>query len=163
MAASKKFIPSIWRHPTSSADHYVPLDSDSRLTVRAEDGVAFLSDDSQEGYDLIVVDASDPIGPGAALYSDNFYDLLRRRLKPKGAVAVQVRRNICLLYVHIFTPLIVLPTLSLSPVVPKHARLVEHSQHPSQLLFRLYFLASSLRRVDHFGICPWCSGRCFTA
>ncbi|CAM9981522.1 unnamed protein product [Scytosiphon promiscuus] len=89
MAASKKFIPNIWRHPTSSGDRYVPLDSDSRLTVRAEDGVAFLSDDSQEGYDLIVVDASDPIGPGAALYSDNFYALLRRRLKPKGAVAVQ--------------------------------------------------------------------------
>ncbi|CAM9194595.1 unnamed protein product, partial [Hapterophycus canaliculatus] len=89
MAASKKFIPNIWRHPTSSGDHYVPLDSDPRLTVRAEDGVAFLSDDSQEGYDLIVVDASDPIGPGAALYSDNFYALLRHRLKPKGAVAVQ--------------------------------------------------------------------------
>lgn len=91
MAVSKKFIPGIWRHPTSTEDNYVPLDTDSRLTVRAEDGLAFLSDDSREGYDLIVVDASDPIGPGTALYSDEFYDSLRRRLKPKGAVAVQVR------------------------------------------------------------------------
>ncbi|CAM9725613.1 unnamed protein product [Ectocarpus sp. 13 AM-2016] len=89
MAASKKFIPGIWRHPTSSEDKYVPLDSDSRLTVRAEDGLAFLLDDSREGYDVIVVDASDPVGPGAALYSDEFYASLRRRLKPKGAVAVQ--------------------------------------------------------------------------
>lgn len=95
MAASKKFIPSIWRHPTSSEDKYVPLDSDSRLTVRAEDGLAFLLDDSREGYDIIVVDASDPVGPGAVLYSDEFYASLRRRLKPKGAVAVQVRAKMC--------------------------------------------------------------------
>lgn len=95
MAASKKFIPGIWRHPTSSEDKYVPLDSDSRLTVRAEDGLAFLLDDSREGYDIIVVDASDPVGPGAALYSDEFYASLRRRLKPKGAVAVQVRAKMC--------------------------------------------------------------------
>lgn len=91
MAVSKNFIPGIWRHPSSTEDKYVPLDADSRLTVRAEDGLTFLSDDSREGYDLIVVDASDPIGPGTALYSDEFYDLLRRRLKPKGAVAVQVK------------------------------------------------------------------------
>lgn len=89
MAASKKFIPGIWRHPTSTEDKYVPIDADSRLNVRAEDGLAFLSDGSRESYDLIVVDASDPVGPGAALYSDEFYESLRRRLKPKGAVAVQ--------------------------------------------------------------------------
>lgn len=89
MAASKKFIPGVWRHPSSTEDLHVPLESDPRLTVRAEDGVAFLADEDREGYDLIVVDASDPVGPGAALYSDDFYALLRRRLKPKGAVAVQ--------------------------------------------------------------------------
>lgn len=88
----------------------MPLDSDSRLTVRAEDGVAFLSDDSREGYDLIVVDASDPIGPGAALYSDNFYALLRRRLKPKGAVAVQVRDSVSLSFVSIMVSFLVQPS-----------------------------------------------------
>lgn len=89
MAASKKFIPGVWRHPKSTADQHVPLDTDSRLIVHAKDGLAFLADDSGEGYDLIVVDASDPVGPGAALYSDDFYRLLRHRLRPKGAVAVQ--------------------------------------------------------------------------
>lgn len=89
MAASKQFIPGIWRHPTSTADVHVPLDTDPRLSVRAEDGLAFLADDSREGYDLIVVDTSDPVGPGAALYSDDFYASLRSRLKPSGAVAVQ--------------------------------------------------------------------------
>lgn len=89
MAASKNFIPAIWRHPSSTADCHVPLDADPRLTVRAQDGLAFLADESVEAYDLIVVDASDPIGPGAALYTDEFYALLRRRLRPKGAVAIQ--------------------------------------------------------------------------
>lgn len=89
MAASKRFIPGIWRHPNSTADVYVPLDTDPRLSVRAEDGLTFLADAKREGYDLIVVDASDPVGPGAALYSDDFYASLRRHLKPNGAVAVQ--------------------------------------------------------------------------
>lgn len=89
MAASKKFIPGVWRHPSSTRDAFVSLDTDPRLTVRAEDGLAFLADGQGDGYDLIVVDASDPVGPGAALYSDDFYALLRRRLRPKGAVAVQ--------------------------------------------------------------------------
>lgn len=89
MSASKEFIPGVWRHPTSTRENYVSLDTDTRLTVRAEDGLAFLADESREGYDLIVVDASDPVGPGAALYSDDFYASLRCRLRPKGAVAVQ--------------------------------------------------------------------------
>lgn len=89
MAASKKFLPGVWRHPSSTDDLHVPLDNDPRLTVRAEDGFAFLAHENRENYDLIVVDASDPVGPGAALYSDDFYALLRRRLRPKGAVAVQ--------------------------------------------------------------------------
>ncbi|CAM9186993.1 unnamed protein product [Discosporangium mesarthrocarpum] len=89
MRASKEFIPGIWKHPDSTEGNHIPLDEDARLTVWAEDGLAFLADESREGYDLIVVDASDPVGPGAALYSDDFYALLRRRLRPKGAVAVQ--------------------------------------------------------------------------
>lgn len=89
MAASKEFLPGVWRHPNSTSEAYIPLDADKRLTVRAEDGLAFLAADDGDSYDLIVVDASDPIGPGAALYSDNFYSLLRRRLRPRGAVAVQ--------------------------------------------------------------------------
>lgn len=89
MAASKECIQSVQRHRTSTADIYIPLDDDPRLTVHAEDGEAFLANDSREGYDLIVVDASDPVGPGAALFSDEFYGLLRRRLRPNGAVAVQ--------------------------------------------------------------------------
>ncbi|CAM9734707.1 unnamed protein product, partial [Choristocarpus tenellus] len=89
MRASKEYMPGIWRHPDSVPGNHIPLDADPRLTVRAEDGVAFLADESREGYDLIVVDASDPVGPGAALYSDEFYALLRHRIRPKGAVAVQ--------------------------------------------------------------------------
>lgn len=38
---------------------------------------------------MIVVDASDPVGPGAVLYSNEFYSLLRDRLRPNGAVSVQ--------------------------------------------------------------------------
>jgi spermidine synthase len=44
---------------------------------------------NQTLYDLIIVDASDPIGPGKSLYKTEFYQLLKSVLRENGAVAVQ--------------------------------------------------------------------------
>eukprot|EP01084_Bolivina_argentea_P303383 523773_1 len=82
----KEFLPMVWRHPTKPGE---PLDSDSRLRICNKNGLEFVSESQPCSYDVIVVDASDPLGPGAALYSNNFYKSLFRLLRPGGAVAVQ--------------------------------------------------------------------------
>jgi len=82
--AARELFPTVWRLPHGEGS----LDLDPRLEVFHEDGVAFL-EGGGEGYDLIVVDSTDPVGPGAVLYSDRFYGLIRDRLRPGGACAVQ--------------------------------------------------------------------------
>lgn len=85
MNAAREFLPSLWTLP----DEEGPLDDDPRFVAHAEDGLAFLEEASTADYDLIVVDASDPVGPGAVLYSPRFYAAIRRRLRRGGAVTVQ--------------------------------------------------------------------------
>lgn len=83
--AAKRFLPGVWRHPEGGK-----LDRDHRLRVFCEDGAAFLEQGKgEDGYDLVVVDASDPVGPGTALYSRRFYEAIRGRLRAGGAVCVQ--------------------------------------------------------------------------
>jgi spermidine synthase len=86
--AAQELLPGIWLRPDGSGS----LHEDPRLTVRNEDGLAFLesgADVPAEGYDLVVVDATDPDGPGTVLFSDRFYDALRAQTRAEGAVAVQ--------------------------------------------------------------------------
>src|SRR5690606_30226788 len=63
MNAARELLPSLWRTPDGRS-----LDDDERFCAHAEDGLAFL-EEGDEPYDLIVVDASDPVGPGTVLYS----------------------------------------------------------------------------------------------
>ncbi|TCT16712.1 spermidine synthase [Natranaerovirga pectinivora] len=55
---------------------YLPLTAskleDSRVNLYFEDGVAFVKDKKDE-YDLILVDSTDPIGPGEGLFTRAFY------------------------------------------------------------------------------------------
>ena len=44
---------------------------------------------SPEAYDVVLVDAPDPVGPAMPLYSLTFYQDLRRALHPGGLVAAQ--------------------------------------------------------------------------
>ncbi|UOM34843.1 polyamine aminopropyltransferase [Acuticoccus sp. I52.16.1] len=61
---------------------------DPRLSLVIEDGAAFVRD-TKATYDIIVVDAPDPIGPGAALFTDVFYTRCRRVLRPGGVMVCQ--------------------------------------------------------------------------
>ena len=63
---------------------------DARLELHFADARRYLETDSRT-YDVILIDLPDPqeAGPAGALYTRNFYDLLRRRLNPGGVVAVQ--------------------------------------------------------------------------
>lgn len=83
MNAARELLPSIWRTPDGRS-----LDDDERFCAHAEDGLAFL-EEGESRYDLIVVDASDPVGPGTVLYSKRFYSAIKRRLAKGGAVTVQ--------------------------------------------------------------------------
>ena len=45
---------------------------DSRVSLYFQDGIKFVKE-SQEKYDLIIVDSTDPIGPGEGLFTEDFY------------------------------------------------------------------------------------------
>jgi len=78
-AVSREWLPSI------SAGAF----ADRRAVVRFEDGHAFVLD-SPDTYDAIVVDSSDPVGPGIVLFSAAFYEAALERLGPKGVFAAQI-------------------------------------------------------------------------
>ena len=87
--ACRELMPNVFCTPQSQHSGAPrPLNDDPRFVRNCTDGVQFLEADG-EGYDHIVVDASDPVGPGTVLYSDRFYSALRKRLRDGGAVSVQ--------------------------------------------------------------------------
>ncbi|ADU96264.1 polyamine aminopropyltransferase [Thermovibrio ammonificans] len=61
---------------------------DERVTVHFADGREFVK--GKEGvYDLIIVDCSDPIGPSAVLYQEEFYRDCFKALVPDGIFVTQ--------------------------------------------------------------------------
>lgn len=61
---------------------------DPRADVRFDDGAAFVRSDG-ETFDAILIDSSDPVGPGVALFTGDFYAAALRRLAPGGLLAAQ--------------------------------------------------------------------------
>lgn len=63
---------------------------DRRVRLVFEDGRQFVENDSSR-YDVVIIDLVDFLdnGPAQALYTRQFYELLRKRLRPDGIVAVQ--------------------------------------------------------------------------
>jgi spermidine synthase len=62
---------------------------DRRLELRIGDGFEYIRE-SDEQYDLIVLDLTDPVGPAEALYTPDFYRACAVRLKPVGAMTLHV-------------------------------------------------------------------------
>ena len=58
----------------------------SRTKVIIGDGCDFVAD-TNDRYDVIIVDSTDPIGPGEALFTKEFYKNCHSRLK-KGGILV---------------------------------------------------------------------------
>ena len=50
---------------------------DSRVEVSVEDGVAFVAR-TEDRYDLVIVDSSDPVGPAVPLFGEEFYGHVQR-------------------------------------------------------------------------------------
>lgn len=75
--ASKEFLPE-------TACSY----ADKRLHLHIADGVQFVKD-TQEKYDLVIVDSTDPIGPATPLFGREFYNNIKKCLNPNGIVISQ--------------------------------------------------------------------------
>jgi spermidine synthase len=73
----KEFIPQ-----TSKA-----LD-DQRVTVKIEDGVKFVAT-TDEKFDVILIDSTDPIGPATPLFGEEFYTNVKKILNKDGIVVAQ--------------------------------------------------------------------------
>lgn len=66
---------------------------DPRVNVIHEDGAAFVKN-SAETYDLVLVDSTDPVGPGKALFEVSFFESIRDRLEDHGAAVLQTESPI---------------------------------------------------------------------
>jgi spermidine synthase len=62
--------------------------SDPRAEVTIADGVAYVAE-TDERYDLVIIDSTDPIGPATPLFGEGFYSNVRRVLNPGGIVVSQ--------------------------------------------------------------------------
>ena len=77
IAAAREFLPG-------TACGY----DDPRVNVHIADGSEFIRGREAE-YDLIIVDSTDPGGPGAPLFGAEFYANLKRALREGGVIATQ--------------------------------------------------------------------------
>jgi len=83
---SKKFFPTL----SFSFD-------DKRLEVMIEDGAKFVKE-TDEKFDLIIVDSTDPVGPGEVLFSSEFYKDCSSILKDSGVLTAQTESPFDLVY-----------------------------------------------------------------
>lgn len=63
--------------------------SDSRVTLKIEDGIAWLKQQESDQFDVIIVDSTDPEGPAEGLFGNSFYEDVYRTLNENGIVVVQ--------------------------------------------------------------------------
>lgn len=78
VAFSRQYLPEI------SAGAF----DDPRLELVIDDGAAFVAR-TTERFDVIIVDSTDPVGPGAVLFSDDFYGHAAARLADGGVIVTQ--------------------------------------------------------------------------
>jgi spermidine synthase len=62
---------------------------DPRLDLCFGDGTEYVAEADADAYDVIVVDGTDPVGPGEGLFSPAFFRNARRILRPGGVFATQ--------------------------------------------------------------------------
>jgi spermidine synthase len=65
--------------------------ADPRVELVFGDGRAWLADQAEGGFDVILLDLPEPLeeGPALRLFTREFYDLVQRQLPPEGLAAIQ--------------------------------------------------------------------------
>lgn len=62
--------------------------SDTRVSIKYQDGAKYIQD-NKASFDVIIVDSTDPIGPGAILFQEAFYRGMKAALRPGGIAVTQ--------------------------------------------------------------------------
>ena len=78
VALSKKYLPN---HAQGAFD-------DPRFRLVISDGAKFVKE-TNEKFDLVITDSTDPIGPGETLFSATYYRDCKNRLNPGGILLTQ--------------------------------------------------------------------------
>ncbi len=69
-------------------NHSAGAFDDPRFELVIADGLEYVSR-AEEQFDVIISDSTDPIGPGEALFTQDFYAACKRCLKPGGVIVTQ--------------------------------------------------------------------------
>lgn len=92
VTASKEHLPSIgtaWDDP--------------RLDVRFIDGIDYVKNSVEPKFDVVLLDGTDPVGPGAILFDEAFYRGCKRILAPGGVMALQSASPLLMMEVFVQT------------------------------------------------------------
>lgn len=65
-----------------------PVLADTRFDLVIDDGIRFV-EETDRRFDVIIVDSTDPQGPGEVLFSEEFYAGCKRCMKPGGVLVTQ--------------------------------------------------------------------------
>jgi spermidine synthase len=89
----KVILAEIDERVVSTAREFLPfvslaLKDNPKLELRIGDAVKTVAE-AREAFDLVIVDSSDPVGPGEALFSHDFYQSIYKALKPGGMLVIQ--------------------------------------------------------------------------
>lgn len=78
---------------TEMALEYFPelceSNNDPRAHVMFDDGIKFMREAAPESLDIVIVDSTDPIGPGEGLFNHAFYTSCLNALRPGGILVQQ--------------------------------------------------------------------------
>ncbi|MCZ6899446.1 MAG: polyamine aminopropyltransferase [Bacteroidetes bacterium] len=66
-----------------------PAFGHSKLQLKIEDGIKFVKNVGDESFDLVIVDSTDPVGPGEGLFTKDFYLDVYRILTKQGIMVTQ--------------------------------------------------------------------------
>lgn len=75
--ACQKYIPSI-----------AGKLEDPKVEMQIRDGVEYISTQKSQ-FDVILIDSTDPLGPGVGLFTEEFYKNVNEALKPDGIMVAQ--------------------------------------------------------------------------
>ena len=64
--------------------------ADPRVTLMYDDAARYLlNEGSQQNYDVIICDSSDPVGPAETLFHFDFFASMHNALAPEGVMCTQ--------------------------------------------------------------------------
>ena len=75
--ACKKYLPSI-----------AGMLDDERVDIQVRDGIDYISQ-QEDAFDIILIDSTDPMGPGEGLFTEEFYSNVNKALKEGGIMSAQ--------------------------------------------------------------------------